>query len=249
MDEKYLSDVKSLWIDQIAGIIDYDYCNFLGALSDLQTDPNWRGAFQNIETDPGVPEFLERLQKHFDLCNSPFNEDGSVSPYQHPGRTKRRKTPSDDSDMVALTKRHFDNMAVAAKECGGEDAERLSKLKVVWTTDLDAVDDDPYARDGVPAEISLYETQGDIHDQVSSIESAPRILSQLREACYGLAADYELQRYLMQSFYNHSYDVDSVYKLNWLHGCDFYFDETTCYVYDSDAYKAHKKSNQIADQR
>ena len=248
IDEKYLDDVKLLWKDQIAGIIDYDYSNFLGALSDLQTDPNWKHAFKEIETDPGVLEFLERLQKHFDLCNSPLNEDGSIYAYQHPIRAKQQEASKNKSEIIALTKRHLDSITEIAKEFGEEDAERIANLKVVWTSDLTAIDDDPYARDGVPADISLYETQGNIHDKIASIENAPQILEQLREACYGLAADYELQRYLMQSFYENANDVDSVYKLKWLHGCDFYFDETTCYVYDSSAYYAYMKAAQEAEE-
>ena len=102
------------------------------------------------------------------------------------------------------------------------------------------MNDDGYARDGAPADVSLYEAMGEIDDV--AIAGAPRIMSELREACYGLAASYELQRYLMQSFHTHSHDVDSICELNWVHGCDVWFDETTCHVYDLVGYEAWKRA-------
>ena len=98
------------------------------------------------------------------------------------------------------------------------------RLKVVWTDDWDSVDDDGYARDGAPANISLDETMSEIEDGCEK-KNTPKIMSEISEACYGLAASYDLQRYL------------------WVHGYACYFDKTTCYVFDEKGWRATKKIN------
>lgn len=245
MDDKYLSgDPKLLWQDQIAGVIEYDHSDFLGAMVDLQGDPDWTEAFTAIKDDPGVPEFLERLQNHFDLCR-PQIENGVGHVYQHPTRTKKQGGQKDQEAMVALAKRYLDTVAAAQADAGDEEyAEQFRAIKVAWMDDPASVNEDPYARDGAPAEISKYEAMEEVDDD--EITDSPKIMSELREACYGMAASYELQRYLMQSFHTHSYDVDAIYELNWVHGCEVYFDETTCYVYDVNAHKAWKDEQKSA---
>ena len=58
MDDKYLDgDPKLIWQDQIAGVVAYDHGDFIGALADLQGDPNWKTAFAEIASEPGVPAF------------------------------------------------------------------------------------------------------------------------------------------------------------------------------------------------
>ena len=187
-------------------------------------DPEWKTAFAGIERDAGVAGFLDRTQKHFDLCQSPYNADGSVSPYQHPSRTMSSGTEKDPDAMVALMQRYLNTVAGALQEDYAEEAEVVRKLKVVWTDDWDSVDDDGYARDGAPANISLDETMSEIEDGCEK-KNTPKIMSEISEACYGLAASYDLQRYL------------------WVHGCACYFDKTTCYVFDEKGWRATKKIN------
>lgn len=57
----FTGDIKLLWQDQISGKIDLDYGNFLGALKDLQVDPNWQDAFAAIKHKTGMSEFIGRL--------------------------------------------------------------------------------------------------------------------------------------------------------------------------------------------
>lgn len=242
IDEKYFGDPKLIWQDQIAGVINYSYDRFLGALVDLQSDPSWRQAFDGIATDRGVPEFLDRLQRHFDLCRSPTREDGSVFAYQHPSRTTGAGIEKDKDTVIALMKRYLQTLARAEEDAVGDGgAIRYREIEVAWIDDLSEIDDSAYARDGEPAGVSVSETMGD--SEHAYIKGAPTIINHLREACYGLAASYELQRYLMQNFYRSTYDVDAIYELNWVHGCEIYFDAGTCYIYDLKSHGAWKDAN------
>ena len=137
-------------------------------------------------------------------------------------------------------RRYLRTVAGVAAACSEEDAERWRRIDVVWADDPSAVDDDRYARDGEPADVSLYEEMGEIGDDV--IAGAPSIMRELKETCYGLAASYELQRYMMRSFHAHSHDVDPIYELNWVHGCEVWFDATTRHVYDRVAHAAWKRA-------
>lgn len=234
----FSGDPKRLWQDQIAGIIDMDHSDFIGALTDLLSDPDWQLAFAAIKDAPGMPEFLDRVQQHFDFCRSPHDPDGSVNPYQHPSRTYANGAEKDPDAMTGLMRRHLDTVAKALEtvydgDCE-EETEVFRQLEVRWTDDWASVNTDPYAQDGRPAKISIFEALCDIEGGCEK-DDIPQIVSCIREACYGLAADFDLSRYLMQGFYDHDYDVDAIYELNWKHGCSFYFDESACYVYDAAA--------------
>lgn len=244
----FSGDVKRLWRDQIAGIIDFDHGDFIGALSDLQGDPEWKSAFAEIESDAGMADFFDRTQKHFDLCQAPPNADGSVYAYQHPSRTKSSGGEKDQGAMVRLMQRYLETVATAVQGEYPEDAVVVRNLNVVWTDDWDLVDDDGYARDGAPAKISLYEAMSEIED-VSEKKGAPKIMSEIREACYGLSACYDLQRYLMKGFHTHEYDLEAWYELEWMNGCSSYFDETTCYVYDHAGWSAARRAAKEAEKQ
>jgi len=234
----FSGDLKRIWQDQIDGTIDLDKGDFLGAMTDLQGDADWQKAFDAIKNESGMQAFLGRMQKHFELCRSPQNPDGSVFAYQDATRTNRTDTNKHPELMIALMKRHLEAVAASLQSQGDvENAERARKVKVVWTTDWESIDDDPYSRDGEPAEISIYGAMSDIEDGREK-DGTPAILGEIKEACYGLAASYDLQRYLMQDFYTHGYDLDAFYELEWIYGCGIYFDPQTCYVFDKAARKA-----------
>jgi len=230
----FSGDPKRLWQDQIAGIIDFDHGSFIGALSDLQSDPDWKQAFATISTDTGMPEFIERVQAHFDLCHSPHNPDGSIYAYQHPTRTNKTNVAKNISAMMGLMQRYLATTADAVSEFNEAESKRMKEIKVAWTDNFASIDKDNYARDGRPAGISIYGAMSDIEDGCLKT-GTPNVMNEIREAAYGLASSYDLQRCLMQEFYTHEYDVSALYELEWKGGCSFYFDEATCYVYDAAA--------------
>lgn len=241
----FCGDLKRLWQDQIAGKIDFDYSNFLGALTDLQTDPDWQQAFTAIENETGMPEFLTRLQQHFDLCRSPHNPDGSVTPYQHSRRTHRSESAQNEDAMIALMQRHLKTAADAVAKAYEDDddgaAQKLGGMKVSWTSDWSSISNRrEQGDDGL--NVYIYESMSEIEDSGEKDGTPKMIMSCLHEACYGLAASYDLQRYLMQDFYTHGCDVTALYELEWLYGCDFRFDAGQCLVFDDVARRAHKKA-------
>ncbi len=240
----FSGDIKILWQDQISEKIDFDHGSFMGALSDLQSDPDWKQAFSDIENATGMPEFLNRLQQHFDLCMPSKSSDGSVYVYQHPSRTEQSGLEKDTKAMLELMRRHLDSAAEAVRESSGDDNEvaLLKNMKISWTDDYSSISDDVLAYDYDDVYSLVYEGLSGIEDNTKK-DGVPNIIKCLREACYGLASSYDLQHYLMQDFFTYNYDVDALYELEWVSGCDHRFHGDTCVVFDRAAYEAYTNMN------
>ena len=228
--EEFWGDPKRIWQAQISGEKNFDDYSFMGALNDLQGDPDWRSVFDPIKDETGMQAFLDRLQWHYDLCKSPLNEDGSQFLYMHPNRTFSKNQP-DKAKMVELVQRHMRTMVKAFTANGQpENADKLRGIDVSWAepeyyNSLE-FDEQRALWDGKPLGFYLSEAW----DFTWYLDGAPEIRGCLYEAVYSLANDFALTRYLMQSFMDHGLDVDAQYELIWLHKGVFYFDETACYV-------------------
>jgi hypothetical protein len=229
-------DPRWIWEEQISGRQNFESCEFMGTLNDLQSDKNWRSVFDPVKDTKGMREFLDRLQAHFDLCNPANNPDGSYSVYQHPSRTSVDGI-IDKKAMVEIARRHLHTI-IAAFELSDEpeDAKKLSQIPIVWNDDASdyfqlEFREQRDKRDGRPLGLSLGEAwEFEIWKEEYFQNSGSVLGNDLDEAVYSLANDFGLQRYLMQSFQIHNLDVDALYELEWINNCVFYFDETSCYV-------------------
>jgi len=226
----FFDDPKKIWQAQISGEKNFDEYSFMGALNDLQGEPDWRDVFDPVKDDVGMLAFLDRLQGHFDLCKPPMSADGRQFIYMHPSRTNSENGP-DKAKMIDLTRRHMETM-VKAFEANGqpENAGKLREINVKWAEPEYYIslefDEKRALWDGKPLGFYLSEAW----DFTWYLDGTPDIRGCIYEAVYSLANDFALTRYLMQSFMDHGLDVDAQYELGWVHKGAFYFDETTCYV-------------------
>lgn len=223
-------DPKEIWRLQISGKKNFDEYSFMGALNDLQNVPDWRSVFDPIQDEVGMSAFLDRLEKHFELCKLPITADGRQFFYMHPNRT-HDEAGFDKDKMIELTKRHMESMIKAFSANGQPDeANKLRGIDVHWADPefynrLD-FDEQRELWDGGPLGFYL----SDAWDFADFLDDVPDIAGCLYEASYSLANDFALTRYLVQSFMDHGLDVDAEYELKWVHKGAFYFDENSCYV-------------------
>jgi hypothetical protein len=76
-------------------------------------------------------------------------------------------------------------------------------------------------------DMEVYETIGDFLE-LNEVAQAPWFAC-LKEACYAMAADYDLQRYFMSDYYRIRFDYSAYYEL-WIGGGKFFFDDGRCLV-------------------
>lgn len=147
--------------------------------------------------------------------------------------------------MVKLMQRYLQTAAVAIEKAYEDEddgaAEMLKNMSISWTDDWTLISKDRTERDDLDLATYIYEGMSEIEDSCNK-KGLPSIMSHIHESCYGLAASYDLQRYLMQGFFTHEYDVDALYELEWVHGCDFRFNGNKCFVFDLAKYKTYYDS-------
>ena len=91
----------------------------------------------------------------------------------------------------------------------------------MWTDDKDA---GPSSND---LDLHVYDVIGDFF--LRHEEDQLRWFDCLKEACYGMAANYNLQRYLMTDFYSLRFDYGAYYEL-WVGGGTYALDDGRCLV-------------------
>lgn len=236
---EWFGDPIRIWQAQIMGEKKFEDCSFMGLLNDLQGFPNWRDAFEGIETCTGMPEFLDRLQRHFDLCQPAQNSDGSFHIYQSPSRT-HENADFDAAEILELAKRTLETCILAFIRNDMEDrANELASYPIVWTDQPMDYFSLPWKERQIaidrPKEFHIYEGWDfEYYEQDYWLnrfrDGVPDIVGDLEEAAYSLANDFGLQRYLMQSFVTHGLDVNAQYELEWVNNCIFYFYDGRCFV-------------------
>lgn len=227
--EERATDCVWLWEQQISGEMHFDVDTFAYTLY-----PEMLHVFDPIIDKSGMLEFLSRIRAHFVHSGSQENANGSFAIYQHPSRTPVKNRDIDK--IKTLMRRHLLTLHAVLK--GGEQDNEETQLDALKTIPIKWLNDAPdfWALDhslqsdlknGDPLGFYFY----DAWDDYGEIKTGtPSILYELIEATYTLAACYDLQRYLMQSFFDRELDFDALYELEWKHNCIFFFDETTCYV-------------------
>src|SRR5207244_13301489 len=109
-------------------------------------------------------------------------------------------------------------LAIAAGD--DELRERLADITAVWT-------DDRHADPSSDLAVHVYDVIGDFF--LRHEEDQPHWFDCLKEACYGMAANYDLQRYLMTDFYSLRFDYSAYYEL-WIGGGSYTLDDGRCLV-------------------
>lgn len=224
LTEEYFSDPKLIWQHTISGEKNFDSCDFLGSIKDLSSLPDWREAFIGLENSD---MFLDRLAAFFghngDL--SP-DENGRQSLYFSP-----KTTGTTPEKCVELAKQYLEESAKVSRFSDESDwndeedwPERLSTLPVEWIKPDHGIEID---RNNAFASY-LYEIWSEVYSDNSKPWSHVHYC--LSEGCYGIAADYALQRYLMQDFYKLDFNLSYLYDLEWVHGGKIFFTEDKCYV-------------------
>jgi hypothetical protein len=102
--------------------------------------------------------------------------------------------------------------------------ERLSSLTTVWIEEHQQRG--PMPQDSSDLDIEIYETIGDF--LVLNHDETPWFYC-LKEACYAMAANYDLQRYFMSDYYRIRFDYGAYYEL-WIGGGKLFFDDGRCLV-------------------
>lgn len=224
LTDEYFNNPKLIWQHTISGEKNFDSCDFLGALKDLSSVPDWRDAFIGLE-DSDL--FLDRVAAF-------FGHNGDLSPDKN-GRQSLYFSPKtveiSPVELVKLAKQYLEESAKVSafsNESPWNDEEdwpeRLAKLPVEWISPDHEIEVDDYN----DCKTYLYEIWSEVYSDNSKPWS--HIHYCLSEACYGLAADYALQRYLMEDFYKLDFNLSYLYALEWVHGGKIFFNETKCFV-------------------
>ncbi len=224
LTDAYFKDPKLIWQHTISGEKKFDSCDFLGALKDLSSLPDWRDAFIGLEDS----------DLFFDRVATFFGHNGDLSPDEN-GRQSLYFSPkaveSSPDELVKLAKQYLKESAKVSAFSNQspwndeEDwPERLSKLPVEWISSDREIKVDDYNDFAT----YLYEIWSEVYSDNSKPWS--HIHYCLSEGCYGLAADYGLQRYLMEDFYKLDFNLSYLYALEWVHCGKIFFSETKCYV-------------------
>jgi hypothetical protein len=212
-----LRDPARMWLDQLSGRRNFDHSAFMGFINDLIERDDWPSLFAELPNGAG---FVAKLGDFFARHRGGLRGEDCRYLYFHP----RERNALDNDRLVELAQQHVRELARIAGLAGERDLhERLVSATVVWS---DAERD----RSPVP--------RGDLNDDVYCIigdflecsnDPRPQWFSCLREACYTIAADYDLQRYLMSDFYSVRFDYRAYYEL-WVGGGRYAFEDGRCLV-------------------
>lgn len=219
LTEEYFGNPKLIWQHTISGEKHFDSCDFLGALKDIAPLTNWRNTFADVENSE---DFLDRLEAFFSH-NGNLSPDGNGQQYLYFSPKSSNTTPA---KVIKLVTQYLGESAKLAEFNNDEDwANKLSILPVEWIEPNNLIRNNPDNE----IEAYLWDTWGDTYSY-NKKSNWSHFHYCLQEACYGLAADYSLQRYLMQGFYDLNFDLSYQYKLHWFHcGC-YFFADGKCYV-------------------
>jgi hypothetical protein len=177
-------------------------------LNDLLERDDWQSLFAGLPNGAG---FVARLGDFFARHRGGLLVDDNIRRlYFQP----LKRNALDAERLVLLAKQHVAELRRLAGLAGDQErVERLAGITPVWTDDGDAALRTPMPADNLGTEV--YETIGDFFNRKQ--DAQPPWFYCLREACYGMAADYDLQRYLMTDFYQFRFDFRAYYEF-WVGG-------------------------------
>jgi hypothetical protein len=211
-----LQDPDRMWRDVVAGRRSFDHSHFLGFINDLMERDDWRALFADLPNGPG---FIARLAEFFARQRDGLIVNDTIRRlYFHP--LKRNALDADRLERLAL--QHVNELRRLAIAAGDDELrERLANITAVWTDDREA---GPSSND---LDVHVHDVIGDfflLHE-----EDQPHWFHCLKEACYGMAANYNLQRYLMADFYSLRFDYGAYCEF-WVGGGSYALDDGRCLV-------------------
>jgi hypothetical protein len=214
-----LRDPGRMWLDQLSGRRNFDHSAFMGFINDLLERDDWPSLFADLPNGAG---FVAKLGEFFERHRGGLIGENCRHLYFYP----LQRNALDNDRLVALAQRHVTELARIASVAGEQELhERLSSATVVWS-DADR-DRTPMPSGGLNDDV--YCIIGDFLED-HRIDPEPQWFSCLREACYTIAADYDLQRYLMSDFYSVHFDYHAYYEF-WIGGGQLSFeDDGRCLV-------------------
>jgi hypothetical protein len=211
-----LRDPDRMWLDQLSGRRNFEPSWFMGFINGLLEQEDWRGLFADLPNSAG---FVAKLSDFFARHRGGLSGHNCWYPYFHP----LRRNALEQDRLIEFAQQHVAELARIAQLAGARElCERLSSLPVVWTAEHSY----PMPRDSCGLDIEIHETIGDFLDGEDT--QAPWF-DCLKEACYAMAADYDLQRYFMSDYYRIRFEYGAYYEL-WIGGGGLFFHNGQCLV-------------------
>jgi hypothetical protein len=215
--EADLGDPDRIWLDQLSGRRNFDPSTFMGFINDLLERDDWRDLFADL---PNGAAFVAKLSDFFERHRGGLSGHNISYPYFHP---LQRNALTEDR-LIELTQRHMAERARITELAGAHElSKRLSSL--TWT-------DQQREHSSMPQDLGdlCIEVDESIGDFLRANEVTQASWFRcLEEACYAMAADYDLQRYFMSDFYRIRFDYGAYYEL-WIGGGTYFFDGGQCLV-------------------
>jgi hypothetical protein len=210
-----LQNPDRMWRDVVAGRRSFDHSWFLGFINDLMERDDWQALFANVPNGAG---FIARLGDFFARHRGGLSVSDAIGRlYFHP----LKRNAFDAERLVRLAQQHVNELHRLARAAGADDlGERLANVTTMWT-------DDEAARPSSDLDAHVYDVIGDFF--LRDEERQPPWFDCLKEACYGMAANYDLQRYFMMDFYSFRFDYGAYYEF-WVGGGSYSLDDGQCLV-------------------
>jgi len=215
-----LENPGRMWLDQLSGRRNFDPSSFMGFINDLLLfeQQDWPGLFADLPNGAG---FVAKLSDFFARHRGGLSGRDCSYPYFHP---LQRNALGQDR-LIAFAQQHVSELARIAELAGAHELyKRLSSLPTVWTDEHRQRGPMPQDSSGLDNEI--HEIIGDFLDDENA--RAPWFYC-LKEACFAMAADPDLQRYFMSDYYRIGFDYGAYYEL-WIGGGKLFFDHERCLV-------------------
>jgi hypothetical protein len=212
------ADLKNpgrMWLDQVSGRRNFDPSSFMGFINDLLEREDWRGLFADLPNGAG---FVAKLSDFFARHRTGLGGHNCWYPYFHP----LHRNALEQDRLIEFAQQHVMELARIAGLAGAHELQKgLSSLRTEWSGEHY-----PMPQGSTGLNVEVYETIGGFLDGEDA--QAPWFYC-LKEACYAIAADYDLQRYFLSDYYRIRFDYGAYYEL-WVGGGKLFFDAGQCIV-------------------
>ena len=209
-----LQDPGRMWLDQLSGQRNFEPSTFMGFINDILERTDWQCLFLDLPNGAG---FVAKLSDFFARHQGGLTSEKGAYLYFYP----LERNSLEEARLVQLASEHVQELARLAGLAGAHDLrKRLSSLTTVWIDEHR--DQGPMPQDASDLEIEISETIGDFLVLNEDIQTP--WFSCLKEACYSVAADDDLQRYFMSDYYRIRFDYRAYYEL-WIGGGKLLFDD------------------------